>query len=147
MSKRHRTGAESRDKHGRCRHHITPRCRYRQEGTEIDNSDSNLLLLKLQRHFWWHQLWGSRSLEEVIELLLRVHRAKGRCISEKMGLPCRLTLGCHVRPKSQNGNGTSQAHRNNGHSRKDQGTPSRNAKNQRVLTAVQPSNRRGGRMG
>ena len=65
-----------------------------------ENSKDNLLLLKVKRHFYWHRLFGSKSLEEVIELLFRVHRAKGRCFSEKVGLPCRLITCPDVRAKT-----------------------------------------------
>src|SRR5215216_756281 len=80
--RKYKTGAESRDYTARCRHHLTPRCRFKREGKPVDHSDQNLLLFKLTRHFYWHELFGDKTLEEVIELLSRVHRAKGRCLSE-----------------------------------------------------------------
>ena len=59
-------------------HHLTPQSR------QGNNEPSNLLKLKAERHFYWHQLFRKpngkeRTLEEVIALLLRVHKAKGRC--------------------------------------------------------------------
>lgn len=57
----------------RNRHHIKPRCR--QGGDE----PKNILLLKISRHRAWHALFGNKTIEEAISLLLRVHRAKGRC--------------------------------------------------------------------
>ena len=69
---------------GRNRHHLYPR------GRGGDNTKQNLLLLKVKRHFYWHRLFGDKSLEEVIQLLMRVHRAKGRCFNEKINRPCRL---------------------------------------------------------
>jgi hypothetical protein len=84
MSKRKKQpAAESRDYTARYRHHMTPKSR------GGDRSPENLLLLKIDRHFYWHKLFGSRTLEEVIRLLLRVHQAKGRCLYAHMGLYCR----------------------------------------------------------
>src|SRR2546423_7515175 len=69
-------------------HHLTPRSR------QGENGKSNLLRLKADRHFYWHQLFRKpngreRTLEEVIALLLRVHRAKGRC-TKKLVSYCAL---------------------------------------------------------
>jgi len=88
--------AESRDYTARCRHHLTPKSR------GGDHSPENLLLLKIDRHFYWHKLFGRRTLEEVIQLLLRVHRVKGRCLYAQMGLHCRSAACLASRP---NGNG------------------------------------------
>lgn len=83
----------------RNKHHLLPRSR------GGDNSLDNLLLLKVNRHFYWHRLFGARSLEEVIFLLMRVHRAKGRWLYAKIGLPCRLAPCFDVRPaQASNGN-------------------------------------------
>lgn len=68
----------------RNRHHLFPKNR----GGE--DTPDNLLLLKTQRHYFWHKLFGKRSLEEVILLLVRIHRAKGRCLYAKLGRACRL---------------------------------------------------------
>lgn len=68
----------------RNRHHLFPRNR----GGE--DTPDNLLLLKTHRHYYWHKLFGRRSLEEVILLLVRIHRAKGRCLYAKLGRACRL---------------------------------------------------------
>jgi hypothetical protein len=75
----------------RNKHHLLPRSR------GGDNSPDNLLLLKVNRHFYWHRLFGARSLEEVILLLVRVHWAKGRCLYAKIGLSCRLAPCFDVR--------------------------------------------------
>src|ERR1044071_2941653 len=76
------------------RHHLTPRSR------DGGNEAENLLLLKRYRHEAWHVLFDKRkknanpkcrTLEEVIRLLQRVHKAKGRCLYAKANLPCRST--------------------------------------------------------
>lgn len=87
---------------GRNFHHLLPRSRGGEQTAD------NLLLIHIDRHRRWHNLFGTRSLEEVILLLVRVHRAKGRCLYAKMGLPCRLAPCLDVRP----------AHSRKGHSAK-----------------------------
>src|SRR5437764_85240 len=89
-------GTESKDYTARCRHHMTPRSR------GGDNSPENLLLIKIERHFYWHKLFANLTLEEVIRLLLRVHRAKGRCLYARMGLHCRTAACLAFKPQ---GNG------------------------------------------
>ena len=59
-------------------HHLTPRSR------SGSHEEENILRLKAERHFYWHQLFRKpngeeRTLEEIIALLMRVHKAKGRC--------------------------------------------------------------------
>lgn len=54
----------------RNRHHLVPRSR---QGT---NNVWNLLLIDCERHTWWHKVFGNRTLDEVISLLIRVRRAK-----------------------------------------------------------------------
>lgn len=71
-------------------HHLTPRSR------QGENAKGNLLRLRADRHFYWHQLFRKangkeRTLEEVIALLLRVHRAKGRC-TRKLVSYCALEV-------------------------------------------------------
>ena len=89
---------------GRNFHHLLPRSRGGEKTTD------NLLLIHIDRHRRWHSLFGTRSLEEVILLLVRVHRAKGRCLYAKMGLPCRLAPCLDVRPApSSNSNFRSKA--------------------------------------
>jgi hypothetical protein len=82
-----------RDYTAKNKHHLTPRSRGGDESVE------NLFLLKLDRHFYWHKLFGNKTLEEVISLLQRVHRAKGRCPYAKARRPaqCRILAagGCH----------------------------------------------------
>jgi hypothetical protein len=54
------------------KHHITNRCKGGK------NVPSNLILLKENREKAWHQVFGNKSFEEVIELLQRVCKIKGR---------------------------------------------------------------------
>src|SRR6185503_14737711 len=79
-SKRRKKRQDSWRFPNRNRHHIKPVSRFKEEGAATDNSDSNLLLLRLKRHHAWHMLFGDKTLEEAIALLLRLHRAKGGCV-------------------------------------------------------------------
>ena len=92
---------ECRDFPGRCRHHLTPK----EHGG--DKSKSNLLLMTLDKHAAYHRLFGNRSLEESIELLVRIHRIKGRCLYRAMGKPCNLAPCLADIPKN--------GHKKNGH--------------------------------
>ena len=66
------------------RHHILPVSR---QGKTIR---SNILRLKAYKHRVWHLVFKNKTLEEVIMLLIRVHRAKKRCL--KPCPLCRLTM-------------------------------------------------------
>ena len=55
---------------GRNRHHLRPRARHGSNGI------SNMLLIDIERHEYFHRIFGLKSLDEVIELLIRVKRAK-----------------------------------------------------------------------
>jgi hypothetical protein len=104
MKPRRRRGKTGRDFTARNKHHLTPRSR------GGDESPENLLLLKLDRHFYWHKLFGTKTLEEVILLLQRVHRAKGRCLYAKTRRPMQrrvLSAGsCHqIKSQSHSKNG------------------------------------------
>lgn len=57
---------------GRNFHHLRPKSR----GGSM--SDSNLLLIYRDKHAYWHRLFGNKTLEEVIALLIRLSRMKGR---------------------------------------------------------------------
>jgi len=57
---------------GRNYHHLRPRSR------GGDFSVKNLLLMDIERHKYWHIIFGNRTLEEVIILLKRIKRAKER---------------------------------------------------------------------
>ena len=63
----------------RNKHHILPRSR------EGGNERENIVLLRIERHESWHLLFGDKTIEEVIGLLLRVHRIKGRCTNRLTG--------------------------------------------------------------
>ena len=52
-------------------HHLTPRSR---GGKSVP---SNLLLIDIERHYFWHKLFGNRTLDEVISLLERLRRING----------------------------------------------------------------------
>lgn len=52
-------------------HHMVPRSRSGPDTTR------NLLLINRARHIGWHKMFGNRTLNEVITLLIRVRRAKG----------------------------------------------------------------------
>lgn len=59
-------------KRRRSKHHLTPRSR--KGGDEA----SNLLVLWRDQHDVWHYLFGNRTIEEIIALLERVRKIKGR---------------------------------------------------------------------
>lgn len=70
MKKRKRMGR--RRTPGRNLHHLTAK------SNGGPNTRDNLLLIDCTRHELWHKLWGNRSLEQVIALLQRLKRMKGR---------------------------------------------------------------------
>ena len=72
----------------RDKHHLLPKSRGGK------NHPSNLLLIDKHKHELWHQLWGTRSLEEVLNLLTRMARMKGYRYDRKV-LPA-------LQPKSAN---------------------------------------------
>ena len=53
-------------------HHLNPISRTKKG----DNSRNNLLLIDIERHIYFHKIFGNRTLDEVINLLCRVRRAK-----------------------------------------------------------------------
>lgn len=59
-----------RNRRGRNQHHLVPRSRgggtYRQ----------NMLLIDIERHKAWHQLFGNMTATEALDLLERTVRAK-----------------------------------------------------------------------
>jgi len=61
-----------RKKQGYNLHHLTPKSRGGKDAKE------NLLYIRESRHNLWHRLWGNRTLEEVVSLLTRLVRMKGR---------------------------------------------------------------------
>lgn len=56
-------------------HHLTPRSR------GGDHTRGNLLLIDEERHVEWHRVFGNRTLGEVINLLMRVERAKAKQVA------------------------------------------------------------------
>lgn len=56
---------------GRNYHHLKPR------SLGGSNHVSNLLLIDIERHQYWHKLFGLKTLPEVINLLIRLERMKG----------------------------------------------------------------------
>ena len=51
-------------------HHLIPKCR----GGKVN--ERNILELRKKRHKAWHILFGAMTLDEAIELLQRMKRAK-----------------------------------------------------------------------
>ena len=66
MSKRH----GKRKFNGRNYHHLIPKCR----GGNVNRK--NLLLIHEGRHRAWHECFGTLSLSEVIDLLIRLEKVK-----------------------------------------------------------------------
>lgn len=56
----------------RNRHHLLPRSR---GGL---NTPQNLLLIHIEKHRAWHDLFGLLTLEEAIQLLQRLQRCKAK---------------------------------------------------------------------
>ena len=52
------------------RHHLIPRSR---GGANLPN---NLLTIGIERHEYWHKVFGNRTLDEVIRLLTRLKHIK-----------------------------------------------------------------------
>jgi len=59
-------------------HHLIPKCRIKRLTRRQRKNISNLLHIKITKHTAWHQIFGVLTLDEVIELLQRIKRAKGR---------------------------------------------------------------------
>jgi hypothetical protein len=57
---------------GRNHHHLKPKARGGK------SNPNNLLLIKIERHRCWHEIFGNRTLHEVIKLLERIEEAKRR---------------------------------------------------------------------
>jgi len=53
------------------KHHLTP---------GGDNGRGNILIMDALRHVLWHKLFGNKTLEQVIALLQRMKRMKGRAL-------------------------------------------------------------------
>jgi hypothetical protein len=57
---------------GRNFHHLTPKSRF---GSSLPN---NLLLIDIEKHEYFHKIFGNMTLEEVIRLLCRLKELKNR---------------------------------------------------------------------
>lgn len=57
-------------KHHTNRHHLVNRC------MGGNSSKNNILIIDIDRHHAWHELFRNLDLDQVIDLLLRVKRAK-----------------------------------------------------------------------
>ncbi len=55
---------------GRNRHHLRPRCRGGCDRVQ------NMLLIHVERHVYWHKIFGNMTLNEAIYALQRLRRAK-----------------------------------------------------------------------
>lgn len=61
---------------GRNRHHLTPKNVFKRRHEPVDNSDANLLLIDIEKHDAWHVLFKEKTLDEAIDLLVRLRRMK-----------------------------------------------------------------------
>ena len=88
MSK-HRHKKKHRHEHGRNHHHLIPKCR---GGRDLPN---NLLLINATRHELFHKIFGVRTLDEVIALLVRLRRIKSYQYAKEWGTRkvCNLQQG------------------------------------------------------
>lgn len=57
---------------GRNLHHLRPKSR------RGDNTEANLLLIDVEKHALLHKIFGNKTWEEIIQLMIRVSRMKGR---------------------------------------------------------------------
>ena len=71
---------------GRNRHHLVPKS---LGGTA---SPDNMLLINIERHHYWHKMWGLRTLDEVIALLIRTKRAKEAQSNERVHATTAVSL-------------------------------------------------------
>ena len=68
---KHKKKRHGKNKHwGRNRHHLVPKSR------NGGNSPDNLLWIDIERHEYWHKVFGNRTLEEVIRLLIKLKELK-----------------------------------------------------------------------
>lgn len=72
LKKRLNRSRQRKGQKGRNRHHLTARSK---KGRSVP---SNLLLIDIEKHKCWHTLFKLKNLREVIELLERIERMKGR---------------------------------------------------------------------
>lgn len=60
---------------GQNRHHLVPKTRMEQGCKPLPD---NILWMYVERHEAWHLLFGTRTLSEVIDLLIRLEKIKTR---------------------------------------------------------------------
>ena len=51
---------------GQNRHHLTPKSRGGK------STEANLIWIRIDRHRFWHAIFGNMTLDEVINLLIRL---------------------------------------------------------------------------
>lgn len=56
----------------RNKHHLTPKSRGGKD------SRDNMLLIKVKKHNLLHKIFGNRTWEEIIQVMIRVAEMKGR---------------------------------------------------------------------
>jgi len=61
---------------GRNNHHLIPLCRIKHLPKSQRKYFEKTLLMDIDKHTKWHQLFGVLTLDEVISLLQRIKRAK-----------------------------------------------------------------------
>ncbi len=82
----------SKKNKGITKHHLTPVTRCKEDGHWKNrvNHKSNILRFEKRKHRYWHYIFGVYTLEEIILLLARLHRAKNRC--QRPCAICALTI-------------------------------------------------------
>ena len=70
MSRKKIKKSSSRKTPSRNRHHLIPKSRNGKA------TPDNLLLMDIDKHKEWHRIFGLMTLDEVIELLIRLRRIK-----------------------------------------------------------------------
>lgn len=77
MSKKRRLGT-GKKRHKMKRYANRNRHHLQAKSLGGKNTPQNLLLIKIERHRAWHDLFGLLNLEEVIQLLQRLQRCKAK---------------------------------------------------------------------
>ena len=70
MSRKRKRRNKKRRRHYLTRHHLIPRSRGGKDNRR------NILMLEARKHEVWHILFGNLTIDEAIELLIRVKKAK-----------------------------------------------------------------------
>jgi len=67
------------------RHHLVPKARHRDLKIHYTKDDIHrTLVMWRHRHTAWHAIWRDRTLDEVIEILIRVRKI----VKKKGGKKC-----------------------------------------------------------